>query len=92
MIKRALFVNHKTQTVTLKCPPKPSHGEKLYPINEMPHYRANLTTLTALVEKKMSLESKLFQHVLVQNAQITKTKTLDLVLQLEFNLLESGKL
>lgn len=84
-------MNHRTHTVSFDCPPKPAKGEALHPISEMPHYRANLSTLVSLVEKQISLQSKLLQYILVQNASKSKAKNQLLAQELETNLLESGK-
>jgi hypothetical protein len=84
-------VNHRTHKVSFDCPPKPAEGEELHPLSEMPHYRTNLGTLVSLVEKQMSLQSKLLQYILVQNASNQRVKNQLLAQELEANLLESGK-
>jgi hypothetical protein len=91
LTKRAIFVNHRTHTVSFDCPPKPAKGEELYPLSEMPHYRANLSTLVSLVEKQISLQSKLLQYILVQNDSNKRKNNQLLAQKLEANLLETGK-
>uniref|UniRef100_A0A7S4IUR5 WW domain-containing protein n=1 Tax=Odontella aurita TaxID=265563 RepID=A0A7S4IUR5_9STRA len=56
---KVFFVNHKEKRTTFECPPPPEPGEKHYPATAMPEYRAYMSKVVKLVEKYLSISSKL---------------------------------
>ena len=66
-IEGAIFLNHKLQTVTLTCPPRPQPGEINRSAKSMPHYRSCMDTLVKYIERYNNNHSNLKQLILVQN-------------------------
>ena len=64
---RVYFVNHKTKITTYEVPPPPEPGQRHFPPEAMPEYKAFVTRVVKLVERYNNISTKLERYSLCQD-------------------------
>jgi len=87
---RIIFVNHKSKSASLTCPPPPSNKDDASFLVDMPHYRSCMDLLVKFVERRCNQCSKLDRLNLISNALDNNlTQSSDFLQQLETKIIDS---
>jgi len=64
---KVLFVNHKTKSTTYEVPPPPEPGQRHFPAEAMPEYKAFVSRVVKMVERYNNISTKLERYSLCRN-------------------------
>ena len=64
---RVYFVNHKTKMTTYEVPPPPEPGQRHFPAEAMPEYKAFVSRVVKMVERYNNISTKLERYSLCRD-------------------------
>ena len=64
---KVFFVNHKTKSTTYEVPPPPEPGQRHFPAEAMPEYKAFVSRVVKMVERYNNISTKLERYSLCRN-------------------------
>lgn len=88
-LRKAYFVNHKTQQTTYEVPSEPRQGESTFRPSAMPEFRAYAARIVKLVENYFSIKTQLERCSIIKGSMDLGANPFQVRLNLEENVLNT---